>query len=69
MYTEVLQGIEGIGIFPAISLLLFVVVFGAVLIRVMRADSARLEAFAALPLDEPGEATDDRSDRRRALKA
>ena len=32
MYTEILQSIDGIGIFPVISLVLFFVVFGGMLI-------------------------------------
>lgn len=59
MYADILRSIEGIGIFPVISLLLFVAVFGVVLIWALRADKARLDAHAALPFDgvdsRPGE--------------
>ena len=52
MYKEILQGIAGIEIFPVISLVLFVLVFAAVLVRVLRADAAELDRHAALPLDD-----------------
>lgn len=53
MYKETLRGIAGVGIFPVISLLLFVAVFAAAVIRTfgMRRDVAR--RLAALPLEEP----------------
>lgn len=53
MYTEILQTIAGIHVFPVISLMLFVVVFGAVLVRVARMDSRRVTYLASLPLDGP----------------
>jgi hypothetical protein len=51
MYMETLRGIAGIGVFPALSLVLFVVVFGAAVVRVARMDRATVRAFAELPLD------------------
>lgn len=51
MYMETLRGIAGIGVFPALSLLLFVAVFGGVIVRVTRMDRASVRAFADLPLD------------------
>ena len=52
MYKETLQAIAGIEIFPVLSLLLFVTVFGTVLFWTSRLDRARLVAFARMPLDE-----------------
>jgi hypothetical protein len=52
MYTDILRGIEGIGIFPVVSLLLFVAVFTVVLAWAVRADRSRLDRHAALPLTE-----------------
>jgi hypothetical protein len=52
MYKELLRSIAGIEIFPVISLVLFVLVFGLVLIRVLRADPSELDRHATLPLDE-----------------
>jgi hypothetical protein len=52
MYTEILRGIEGIGIFPVISLVMFVTVFTVMLVRVARTDRERLARHAALPLSD-----------------
>jgi len=51
MYMDILRRIDGIGIFPLVSLLLFVTVFAVVLIHVARADRSELERRAALPLE------------------
>ena len=51
MYSEILRAIDGIAVFPLVSLILFVVVFGVVLIRTARMDRARLDQFAQLPLE------------------
>ena len=52
MYTELLRSIDGIGIYPVISLVLFVAVFTVVLVWALRADRRRLDRHAALPLTE-----------------
>jgi cytochrome c oxidase cbb3-type subunit IV len=52
MYKDILQSITGIEVFPVISLVLFVIVFTAVLISVARMDRTRANGLAALPLDE-----------------
>ncbi len=52
MSSDILRTIVGIHVFPLVSLLLFVAVFGVVLIRVARMDRASTEADAALPLDD-----------------
>ncbi len=52
MYTEVLRSIEGIAIFPVVSLVTFVIVFAIVLVRAARLDSSSLNRFARLPLEE-----------------
>lgn len=51
MYAEVLRDIAGISIFPVISLLLFVLLFGSVLVWAARADRKRLDQYARLPLE------------------
>ena len=51
MYKETLRAIAGIGIFPVISLLLFVAVFAAVLVWTARLDHGRVRDAARLPLD------------------
>jgi hypothetical protein len=55
MYQEVLRDIEGIGVFPAVSLVLFVVVFTLAVIHAARIDRAGVTRMAALPLDESAE--------------
>jgi hypothetical protein len=52
MYKEILQSITGIEVFPVISLVLFVIVFAAVLVSVARMDRTRAHGLAALPLDD-----------------
>lgn len=61
MYTEVLRSIDGVGIFPAISLVVFVLFFSAMLVWVWRLSSDRLVEYSRLPLDagapRPGSGT------------
>jgi cytochrome c oxidase cbb3-type subunit IV len=52
MYQEVLRDIEGIGIFPAVSLVLFVAVFTLIVVYAMRIDRAGVRHMAELPLDD-----------------
>lgn len=52
MYKEILLSITGIEVFPVISLILFVIVFTAVIISVARMDRQRADGLAAIPLDE-----------------
>lgn len=51
MYKNVLQAIEGIGIFPMISLLIFFSIFIAVIIWTYRVDKEHLRHMAELPLE------------------
>ena len=55
MYQEVLRDIEGIGIFPAVSLVLFVIIFTLVVIYAFRIDRAGVTHMAALPLEDSAE--------------
>ena len=52
MYQDILQRIEGIGIFPVISLVLFVSLFSVVLVVVVRMDRSRADRLASLPMDD-----------------
>ena len=52
MYKEVLQSIEGVGIYPVISMIVFVIFFTAVLIRYFKADKKYLNKMSNLPLDD-----------------
>jgi len=56
MHAEVLRAIDGIAIFPVISLVVFVLVFACVLVHSSRLDRGRLDRLAHLPLDEGEEA-------------
>ena len=51
MYSELLRSIDGVGVFPAFSLVLFVTVFTVMLLRVGRMDRARAASHAQLPLE------------------
>ena len=51
MYKNVLQTIEGIGIYPLISMLIFQAVFLVVMIWFFRADKNYLQRMAQLPLE------------------
>jgi cytochrome c oxidase cbb3-type subunit IV len=57
MYTEVLGSIDGIAIFPIVSLIVFVTFFTGMLIWASRLRTDHLATFARMPLD----GTDDRS--------
>ena len=58
MYKDILRSIGGIDVFPVFSLIVFVVVFAAAVVRTLRIDRRQLAHLAALPLDggEPGPA-------------
>ena len=51
MFKEVLQSIEGIGIYPLISMGVFLVFFMIVIIWYFKADKKYLENMSNLPLD------------------
>jgi cytochrome c oxidase cbb3-type subunit 4 len=57
MYKEVLRSIEGVEVYPLISLLIFFVFFVGLLAWFFLADGERLQRLAHLPLeDDKGEA-------------
>jgi hypothetical protein len=51
MYKEVLQSIEGVSIYPIISLLIFFTFFVGVAVWYVRADKESLRQAARLPLE------------------
>ena len=54
MGMDTLRAIDGIEIFPVISLVLFVIVFTVMLVRAARLDQRQLDQCARIPLaDEP----------------
>lgn len=59
MYKEILRGIAGIGVFPVISLVVFVTIFAIMLLRVVCMDRAGLQHLAGLPLDDDGAAGEE----------
>jgi hypothetical protein len=65
MYKETLRGIAGIGVFPALSLVLFVLVFVVAVFRVVRMEHTDAEHFASLPLDGADPVTGPRQEARR----
>ena len=52
MKRLVLESIEGVEIYPIISLVLFMSMFTVVLIYVFRADKSFIKRMAALPVDD-----------------
>ncbi len=51
MYKEILQSVEGIGIYPIISLLVFFIFFVVLILWVFKADKNYLNRMKMLPLD------------------
>jgi hypothetical protein len=53
MVRDVLARVAGIGVFPTVSLVLFVVVFALAVVHAMRLGADGARRMAALPLDPP----------------
>lgn len=51
MYKETLRSIAGVGAFPVVSLLLFVIVFVVAVLRAVRMGRDQTAHLASLPLD------------------
>jgi len=51
MYKEVLRSIEGIGIFPSISLVLFLGFFTGLIIYLVKKGKSHFEDASRLPLE------------------
>lgn len=51
MYKNVLESIQGVEIFPIISLAIFVIFFAVMLYKIIRMDKAMIKKMEALPLD------------------
>jgi len=58
MYKEVLRSIEGIEIYPIISLLIFFCFFVGLLAWYLLADGDRLQRLARLPLDQEADSAE-----------
>jgi cytochrome c oxidase cbb3-type subunit 4 len=59
MYKEVLRSIEGIGMYPLISLVVFMLFFITVFLRVLVVRKAEAAHMAALPLHDGESSTPD----------
>ncbi len=64
MYQETLRSIAGIGLFPVVSLLLFVMVFVIAVVHAARMAQADAAHLASLPLDGGDAVTVPREARR-----
>jgi cytochrome c oxidase cbb3-type subunit IV len=51
LYKELLQSIEGIEVYPIISLLIFLALFAGVVIWIIKLDKKYIKEVGALPLD------------------
>ena len=51
MFNHYLQTIEGVGIYPIFSLLVFFIFFVVLLIWMFRADKNHMDKMSSLPLD------------------
>jgi len=52
MYKNILQSIQGIEIYPLISMMIFLGLFISVIIWFFRADKLHLQQMAEMPLDK-----------------
>ncbi len=52
MFSQNLSSIDGVSIFPIISLVLFFVIFSGVLFWVLKKDKSYMENLANMPLQE-----------------
>lgn len=52
MYKNVLETIEGVGVFPIISMLIFFSIFMSAIIWFFKADKDYLQRMAELPLEQ-----------------
>jgi cbb3-type cytochrome oxidase subunit 3 len=52
---ETLSSIDGVSLFPIIAIVLFMVIFGLIVLYALRMDKTRVNEMAAMPLaeDEP----------------
>lgn len=55
MFSQNLSSIDGVSIFPIISLILFFVIFSGVLYWVLKKDKSYMEHLANIPLQENNE--------------
>jgi cytochrome c oxidase cbb3-type subunit 4 len=61
MYKEILQSIEGIELYPLISLFIFLALFAGITIWILKLDKKYVKKMEALPLDDNTESGNDKS--------
>lgn len=52
MYKNVLQSIDNVGIFPIISILIFMSVFVFMIVRILRMKKNEIKKYSSMPLDD-----------------
>ncbi len=52
MFSQNLSSIDGVSIFPIISLIMFFLIFSGVLFWVLKKDKSYMEDLASMPLQE-----------------
>jgi cytochrome c oxidase cbb3-type subunit 4 len=52
LYKELLQSIEGIEIYPLISLFIFLALFAGIVIWIVKLDKKYIKSMEALPLEK-----------------
>ncbi len=55
MFSQNLSSIDGVSIFPIISLVLFFVIFSSVLYWVLKQDKSDMDNLASIPLQDNNE--------------
>lgn len=55
MIKDVLQSVEGISLYPVISLIIFVVFFAILIIWMIKVDKKYIKKMSNLPLDKKNE--------------
>jgi len=55
MYKEILQSIEGVSIYPIISLIVFVLFFAIILIWMFKVDKSYIKKMENLPFEKEKE--------------
>ncbi|MBU2652722.1 MAG: CcoQ/FixQ family Cbb3-type cytochrome c oxidase assembly chaperone [Bacteroidetes bacterium] len=63
MFTEVLQSIGGVHVYPVLSLILFVVAFSLVVVWALSMNRSDVQRWSRLPLDSGGDEPSDAGDR------
>jgi len=51
MYKEILRGIDGVGLYPTISIIIFFIFFSAMLYYTFKADKSFIKRMSNLPLE------------------